>query len=128
MGVYISANKTLICFETDIDGFPMFNIFITSAACCNEVWIEHINGIKNLRNQKITEVISKTEDIGEDEKGNYLEKILYTFITKKGYFDIELRNSHNEYYGGYLEAFESSLGKLIIPSPETIWKKITEDF
>jgi hypothetical protein len=35
--------------------------------------------------------------------GDYLDILMFTLKTDRGWIDIELRNSHNGYYGGTIE-------------------------
>ena len=70
--------------------------------CCNSVWFEHLTGVDNLIDSTILDFEEKEWEEVEDRIGGdeCEEKGFYTFKTTKGYFDIELRNNHNGYYGG----------------------------
>jgi len=84
------------------------NILIrTEGDCCNRVWFVHISGIESLIGAKINEVVEKKWELVSDEKeikGNdeYEEVCFWTIKTDKGYFDFEVRNNHNGYYGGFV--------------------------
>jgi hypothetical protein len=73
--------------------------------CCSNSWFEHISGVEFL----VGHTIVKTENIDmnsitpEDEKGHEcLQQYGYRLTTDKGYFEIDMRNSSNGYYGGYI--------------------------
>ncbi len=78
----------------------------------NSVWINHVNGIEFLRDATVVDVREREwiQITDEEAKNNaitlfvddYNEILLYTILTTKGMTDIEIRNSHNGYYGGVL--------------------------
>jgi hypothetical protein len=73
--------------------------------CCSSSWFEHISGVEFL----VGHTIVKTEDISldsvtpeEEKQHESLAQYGYRFTTDKGYFEIDMRNSSNGYYGGYI--------------------------
>ena len=71
--------------------------------CCSSSWIEHIEGIENLKGQTILE--SRCVDGPRDEadsEHDVLQIYFYKLRTTAGYVDIDMHNSSNGYYGGYL--------------------------
>lgn len=76
--------------------------------CCSESWIEHFDEINEP--SKIIDFIEidiPPTFIETDSKHNVSVDILvqyyfYKLITEKGEYLIEMRNSSNGYYGGYL--------------------------
>jgi hypothetical protein len=86
--------------------------FNTENDCCNSVWFNHISGIESVLGQghsfdilRGAEVLA-VEDKGwgdnrEDEEGyEVVQDGFWTIRTDRGWLDIEVRNSHNGYYGG----------------------------
>lgn len=70
--------------------------------CCNAVWIEHINGIELLPATVIEVEDREWQSIEPGPEDDVLEAGSYVMKTDKGYIDIEVRNTHNGYYGGRL--------------------------
>lgn len=99
-------------------------IYQAEGDCCSHAYIEHISGLEFLLDATVLEVEDKGwTDITDTEEGKdheCLNQCFWTVKTNKGYFDLELRLSHNGYYGGWLyydvknEIFDK--------------KEITEDF
>lgn len=120
--VYLNSNADTIMFFTNDGNYYTFN---TYSDCCNDVWIEHLNGIDCLLNTTIFDVKDKGGDQLDPEYmssrgGDEVEEAMLWTI-----FDIEVRNNHNGYYGGGI-SFGTS-GK-IGSFDMTDFKKITEDF
>lgn len=104
--VTISKNRNLITFNTDQGPIHYY----TEGDCCSSSWIEHFEyeGIEG------STVISFTEKNIEpykddliptlypDNQQEYDQWYFYDIVTTKGTFTIEMRNSSNGYYGGYL--------------------------
>lgn len=75
----------------------------TEADCCNEVWFEDIENGECLINSSIYSIEEKKwNTISDPEDNTCLESAFWTIKTSKGYTDIEVRNSHNGYYGGHV--------------------------
>lgn len=94
--------------------------FFCEGDCCSYSWAEHITGLKHLIGAKIAEVVEKPmiDDInsgGEtDDRGEAVQVWGYTFVTNRGYFDIELRNASNGYYGGWVQPEDGDINDLPI--------------
>ena len=85
--------------------------FDTANDCCNSVWFNHINGVDILgegnsfdilRGAMVLEVEDKGwgENRDNEEGCDVVQDGFWTLRTDRGYIDIEVRNSHNGYYGG----------------------------
>lgn len=81
------------------------HVFFAAGDCCNHVWINHLSGISLLLNRKVSSIedipINDVSDM--DNSDSCVESFGFKIITDLGYVDLELRNAHNGYYGGYLE-------------------------
>lgn len=99
-----------------------YYVYDTSGDCCNDVWFHSMNGIKNLLGKKINDVEDMEWKNVESTKQECEEAISYRFNTDAGYFDLEMRNSSNGYYGGSC-SFGGKLDHL-----SGAWKQIKEDF
>lgn len=104
----LSDDKQTITFKTENS-----TIFLKAYGdCCSESWIEHFDHIPadaiivNLIEKDVTGLQKE----GYDEETNSfhyrLQQYFYEIVTDKGSFTIEMRNSSNGYYGGYLEVSE----------------------
>ena len=132
-GIFLAnENKTLI-FRTNEYKFICYE---TENDCCNEVWINHFSGAhvtgdpENCFDALRGALVISTEDKGwtedrHDEAGyDVVQDGFWTILTDKGYIDIEVRNSHNGYYGGHLVESDSTYETM----PLNDLKQITEDF
>ena len=119
--------------QRDING--RHYCFRTENDCCNTVWFNHVNGVATvlgegnlfdiLRGAMVTGVEAKgwTDDRTDEDGWDVIQDGFWTIATDRGYIDLEVRNSHNGYYGGsvvYDE--ESDLGTI-----EDL-QAVTEDF
>ena len=131
-GLFIGDSAWALVFR-DING--RHYCFRTENDCCNTVWFNHVNGVETvlgegnvfdiLRGAMITAVESKgwTDDRTDEDGYNVIQDGFWTIATDRGYIDLEVRNSHNGYYGGsvvYDE--ESDLGTI-----EDL-REVTKDF
>ena len=93
--------------------------FDTANDCCNSVWFNHINGLDILgegnsfdilRGAVVLEVEDKGWGENRDGEAGYdvVQDGFWTLRTDRGYIDIEVRNSHNGYYGGNVSYNEDS--------------------
>ena len=93
--------------------------FDTANDCCNSVWFNHINGLDILgegnsfdilRGAVVLEVEDKGWGENRDGEEGYdvVQDGFWTLRTDRGYIDIEVRNSHNGYYGGNVGYNEDS--------------------
>jgi hypothetical protein len=84
--------------------------FDTENDCCNSVWFNHITGLNVLgegnsfdilRGATVLSIESKDwEIINDHNEYECVEDCFVTIKTDRGYIDLEVRNSHNGYYGG----------------------------
>ena len=131
-GLFIGDDAWALVFR-DING--RHYCFRTENDCCNTVWFNHVNGVETvlgegnvfdiLRGAMVTGVESKgwTDDRTDEDGWDVIQDGFWTIATDRGYIDLEVRNSHNGYYGGsvvYDE--ESDLGTI-----EDL-TAVTEDF
>ena len=131
-GLFIGDDAWALVFR-DING--RHYCFRTENDCCNTVWFNHVNGVETvlgegnvfdiLRGAMVTGVESKgwTDDRTDEDGWDVIQDGFWTIATDRGYIDLEVRNSHNGYYGGsvvYDE--ESDLGTI-----EDL-RAVTEDF
>ena len=103
--VFRDINERYYCFRTEND-------------CCNQVWFNHINGVStvlgegNLFDVLRGAMVTGVEDKGwtEDREDGYdvIQDGFWTIATDRGYIDLEVRNSHNGYYGGSVKYDEES--------------------
>lgn len=99
MTVTLDDSKDIITFVT---GNSSDNIrFEAIGDCCSSSWIEHMDDVPT--DFTVTNVIEKDTDREDDAEGDCLQKYFYEVVTDKGSFTIEMRNSSNGYYGGYLQ-------------------------
>ena len=131
-GLFIGDDAWALVFR-DING--RHYCFRTENDCCNTVWFNHVNGVATvlgegnvfdiLRGAMVTGVEAKgwTDDRTDEDGWDVIQDGFWTIATDRGYIDLEVRNSHNGYYGGsvvYDE--ESDLGTI-----EDL-RAVTEDF
>ena len=103
--VFRDINQRYYCFRTEND-------------CCNQVWFNHVNGVEtvlgegNLFDVLRGAMVTAVEDKGwtEDREDGYdvIQDGFWTIKTDRGYIDLEVRNSHNGYYGGSVKYDEES--------------------
>ena len=131
-GLFIGDSAWALVFR-DING--RHYCFRTENDCCNTVWFNHANGVETvlgegnlfdiLHGAMVTAVESKgwTDDRTDEDGYDVIQDGFWTIATDRGYIDLEVRNSHNGYYGGsvvYDE--ESDMSKI-----ENL-QAVTEDF
>jgi len=131
-GLFIGDSAWALVFR-DING--RHYCFRTENDCCNTVWFNHVNGVETvlgegnvfdiLRGAMVTGVESKgwTDDRTDEDGYDVIQDGFWTISTDRGYIDLEVRNSHNGYYGGSVVYDEKSdLGTIEDLRP------VTEDF
>jgi hypothetical protein len=135
-GIFVGNDFWTLAFR-DTEG--KWYRFDTRNDCCNSVWVNHINGVECVRKTgDVFDLIKGALVIGAEDKGwgenrsenddeddyggDVIQDGFWTIHTDRGYIDIEVRNSHNGYYGGDLEESEDSVADV-----EDL-KEITEDF
>lgn len=94
--------------------------FNTENDCCNTVWFNHVTGVETVLGEGNTfdilrgATVLAVEDKGwsdnrEDSDWEVVQDGFWTIRTDRGYIDLEVRNSHNGYYGGAVRYDDSSL-------------------
>jgi len=76
--------------------------------CCNSVWFESIDGMDTVGTVISTEekgwnAINEGE-LGDD--GDFEDQGFWTIWTTGGMIDVQVRNSHNGYYGGNVRVLD----------------------
>lgn len=131
-GLFIGDDAWALVFR-DING--RHYCFRTENDCCNTVWFNHVNGVATvlgegnvfdiLRGAMVTAVEAKgwTDDRSDEDGYDVVQDGFWTISTDRGYIDLEVRNSHNGYYGGsVVYDKESDLGNI-----EDL-REVTKDF
>ena len=131
-GLFIGDSAWALVFR-DING--RHYCFRTENDCCNTVWFNHVNGVETvlgegnvfdiLRGAMVTGVEAKgwTDDRTDEDGYDVIQDGFWTIATDRGYIDLEVRNSHNGYYGGsVVYDAESDMSKI-----ENL-QAVTEDF
>jgi hypothetical protein len=98
--VFQKDERTLI-LETSGAELAFVQIY-TEGDCCSEAWFNHLTGIEALQGG----IVLECEETGwKDAETTRQEADTVDFIkirTDKGFCDIEVRQSSNEYYGGWV--------------------------
>ena len=130
--VFLGDDDTSMVFRTT-EGKYFF--YQTRVECCNTVWVTHIAGVGAvrgngnsfdlLRGALVTGGEDKewTENRDGEDPYEVIQDGFYTLHTDRGYVDIEVRNSHNGYYGGDFEEAE-----ILDLSEIADLREIVEDF
>lgn len=127
-GIFLANDAWTVVFRTTEGRYLCYN---TENDCCNSVWFNHINGIDAvgkgnsfdlLRGALVLSVEDKDWVQQEDEGYEVIEDVCFTLRTDRGYIDIEVRNSHNGYYGGRVS--EGQVTQELLQDMQ----HITEDF
>lgn len=98
--IEIADDKTCLRFF-EASGEPLS--FYAEGQCCSTSWFESVSGIENILGQKVLKTEAKPEvepNRHEEDAEKYIKIYGFCLSTEKGYFDIEMRNSSNGYYGG----------------------------
>lgn len=78
--------------------------------CCSVSWIEHIEGIRNLREKVVFECDLASEQYKEEKTDhNLLQFYRQDIKTGAGTCSIEFRNDSNGYYCGWIDEKEGPL-------------------
>jgi hypothetical protein len=126
----VGNDKWSLVFRT-VDG--KFFRFNTGNDCCNSVWFNHVTGVDILgdgnsfdllRGAQVLEVESKDFERQVDDEDAYecIDDAFITIRTDRGYIDLEVRNSHNGYYGGHIDYDDGGLNDM------TDFEQVFEDF
>ena len=115
-GLFVANDKWTLVFRTTEGRYHRFN---TGNDCCNSVWFNHVNGVDILgkgnsfdllRGATVLEVEAKDFERQADEaEYEVIDDAFVTIRTDRGYIDLEVRNSHNGYYGGTIEYDEDGI-------------------
>jgi len=103
--VFRDINQRYYCFRTEND-------------CCNNVWFNHVNGVSTVLGEgNLFDVLRGAMVTGVEDKGwtkdredgyDVIQDGFWTIKTDRGYIDLEVRISHNGYYGGRVKYDEGS--------------------
>lgn len=129
-GVFLGNDGWALVFRT-VDG--KFHRYDTSNDCCNSVWVNHLTGVDVIGKGNEFDLIRGVLVTGAEDKGwgenrsdeegyEVVQDGFWTLKTERGYIDIEVRNSHNGYYGGSFNESDSDVADI-----EDL-KEIKEDF
>ena len=114
-GIFLGDDAWTLVFRTATGDYRRY---VTSNDCCNTVWVNHITGVDAvvgdgnsfdlLRGAVVTGGEDKewTENRPGENEWEVIQDGFYTLHTDRGYIDIEVRNSHNGYYGGSFSEFD----------------------
>lgn len=133
-GVFLANEDWTLIFRTCEGKYFRYD---TDNDCCNSVWVNHISGINCLGNSTNSfdllqgALVTCAEDKGwgenrDDADYDVVQDGFWTISTDKGYIDIEVRNSHNGYYGGQFD--EAYSPEKLHPDEFEDSRQITEDF
>ena len=109
-GIFTANDAWTLVFRTTEGKWLRWD---TENDCCNDVWFNHITGAGCVGEGNVFDLIRgalvlKTEDKGWGENRSnedgweVVQDGFWTIHTDRGYIDIEVRNSHNGYYGGHV--------------------------
>jgi len=110
--VLMNDDKTMIVFQT-VEGEYLG--YSAHGECCNDVWFNHLTCTNALGTGDLFDILRGTEVLGEEAKGwvdvknededswNVIEDAFWSIQTSRGWIDLEVRNTHNGYYGGHVE-------------------------
>jgi hypothetical protein len=130
-GIFLGNDGWSLVLRT-VDG--KYFRYDTSNDCCNSVWVNHMTGVDAvgkgnsfdlLRGALVLSAEDKewTENRdGSDEGHEVIQDGFYTLVTDRGYIDVEVRNSHNGYYGGSYHDVGSDISDI------ADLQQVTEDF
>ena len=115
-GIFLGNDKWTLAFRT-VEG--QYVRYDTQNDCCNSVWFNHISGVNILGDGNSFDLLRGVEVLAVEDKGwsdnrddedgyEVVQDGFWTIRTDRGYIDIEVRNSHNGYYGGSVVHVEDS--------------------
>ena len=106
-GIFLGNDAWTLAFRTTQGRWLRFD---TENDCCNSVWFNHVTGVGVVGEGNVFDIlrgaeVNFVEEKGwsenvEDEDYEVIQDGFWTIHTSRGYIDIEVRNSHNGYYGG----------------------------
>jgi hypothetical protein len=77
-------------------------VYESEGDCCAHAWVESVNAIAELPATIMGVESGNAETEEEGDYGDVLDICFYSIRTTRGHVDVELRISHNGYYGGWL--------------------------
>ena len=130
-GIFVGNDNWTLAFRTTEGRFYRYD---TMNDCCNTVWVNHLTGAEVVGKGDAFDLIKGALVVGAEDKGwsenrsdedgyEVIQDGFWTLKTDRGYIDIEVRNSHNGYYGGSFE-FNEEDG---VEDVENL-KQVFEDF
>lgn len=133
-GLFIGNDNWTILFRTINGRYLQFN---TENDCCNQVWFNHISGLDCITSaeNRLFDLMAGAEVLSVEDKGwerlgsdedefNVIDDGFWTITTTRGRIDIEVRNSHNGYYGGNV----ADAGIYYSTKHVSGCKQVTDDF
>jgi hypothetical protein len=97
--VVVSEEGTRLTFTTT-DRVYRYDAF---ADCCSESWIESTDPLEELAGTTVLRIEQSPTQEVEGTRQEVDDIDFVTFLTDKGYWKLEFRNSSNGCYGGYME-------------------------
>lgn len=99
--------------------------------CCSKSWIEHLSGFWSLIKNEIKKIEENSSRSFDREMFENICIYSFTISTKKGQFDLEMRNESNGYYGGWIQKYrgQDQYGDVEKDAKLKLkWTKIEKDF
>lgn len=130
-GILLGNDAWTVVFRTTEGEYFRYD---TSNDCCNSVWVNHITGVDAVGKGNSFDLLRGALVLGAEDKGwsenrndeegyEVIQDGFYTLRTDRGYIDIEVRNSHNGYYGGSFDENDD----IRLDDIENL-KEVVEDF
>ena len=120
-GIFLANDAWTLVFRT-IEG--KYLRWDTSNDCCNSVWVNHMTGTNCVGEGHVFDLMRGALVLSAEDKGwsenrdgdehgyEVIQDGFWTIRTDRGYIDIEVRNSHNGYYGGNFSFNEEGVEQL----------------
>lgn len=117
-GMFLGNDGWTLAFRTT-DG--LWFRYDTENDCCNSVWVNHVTGVNIIGEANNSfDIIRGALVVSAEDKGwgenrdgedgyEVVQDAFWTILTDRGYIDIEVRNSHNGYYGGSFTQSDSGI-------------------
>jgi len=108
-GIFLANDAWTLVFRTTEGRYLRWD---THNDCCNTVWVNHITGVGCVGDGNVFDILRGAMVLDSEDKGwndnranpedkyDVIQDGFWTIRTDRGYIDIEVRNSHNGYYGG----------------------------
>lgn len=94
---HLNENRDELFFMTGTNEWMKYDAY---GDCCSQSWFEHVDSPSNGA-MNVLEVLERDMPEGRsDPEHDCLRFYGWSLVTTCGYFDIEMRNSSNGYYGG----------------------------